>query len=127
LSEKGAAPAAHLSTWSELDSEEVYPGITRQVVNGACQSLVRYVYAPGSVFPIHAHPQEQVTVVISGAIAFTIAGGEHVLNSGQVAVIPGGVEHGARVVGSEPVETFNAPSPRREHSPGPARGAFSGE
>ena len=60
--------------WSEIPVEEVYPGITRQVVHGERQTLVRYVYQPGSVFPQHHHPQEQVTSVLSGRIEFDVAG-----------------------------------------------------
>ena len=119
--------AASSSAWSDLETEEVYPGITRQVVNGERQTMVRYCYAPGSVFPVHSHSQEQITVVVSGTIAFTVAGHELVLHSGQVAVIPGGVEHGAWVIGDGPVETFNALSPRREQSPGRDRGAATSE
>jgi quercetin dioxygenase-like cupin family protein len=119
---------ATMSTWADVQTEDVYPGIMRQVVNGERQTMVRYCYAPGSEFPVHSHPQEQITVVISGTIAFTIAGQEQVLHAGQVAVIPGGVEHGARVIGDELVETFNALSPRRERSPGPDRtGAAASE
>ncbi|MCC6944713.1 MAG: cupin domain-containing protein [Thermomicrobiales bacterium] len=82
--------------------------------------MVRYRYAPGSRFPLHSHPQEQVTLVISGSITFTVGGQEVVLGPGQVAVIPGGVEHGASVDGDAWVETFNAMSPRRDVAPGPA-------
>jgi quercetin dioxygenase-like cupin family protein len=105
--------------WKAIAAEEVYPGITRQTIDGERQTMVRYVYAPGSVFPLHSHPQEQITVVISGEILFTVGGEERLLGPGGVAVIPGGIEHGARVPGRETVETFNALSPRRETAPGP--------
>lgn len=111
--------AAATHSWSQLEEEEVYPGIFRQTVSGERQTMVRYRYAPGSQFPLHDHPQEQVTLVISGVILFTVAGNEVELGPGQVAIIPGGVEHGARVDGDEWVETFNAMSPRRDVSPGP--------
>lgn len=105
------------AAWIDLPSEEVFPGITRQVFHGSRQTLVRYFYAPGSVFPVHAHPEEQITVVISGTILFEIAGNPQEMRGGDVAVIPGHVPHGARVVGAEAVETFNAMSPRRDASP----------
>ena len=105
--------------WESIPATEVYPGITRQVVNGARQTMVRYVYQPGSVFPIHDHPEEQITVVVSGEIEFTVAGETITLSAGQTAVIPAGIPHGARVVGNQPVETFNALSPRREQHPAP--------
>jgi quercetin dioxygenase-like cupin family protein len=127
LSTRAADPIACSTAWSDLDVEDVYPGITRQVVNGLRQTMVRYCYEPGSVFPVHSHPQEQITIVISGTIAFTIAGREQILGAGQVAVIPGGIDHGARVIGNELVETYNALSPRRDQSPGPGPGATLSE
>jgi len=87
------------------------------VVHGERQTMVRYVYAPGSIFPVHAHPEEQVTVVVSGRIAFEIDGSSVELGAGQVAVIPPNVPHGAEVIGNDTVETFNALSPRRNPDP----------
>lgn len=103
--------------WDDVPVETVRPGITRAVVHGMRQSLVRYRYEPGAVFPEHSHPQEQVTAVLTGRIAFEIAGTRRVFGPGDVAVIPGGVPHGAEVVGSEVVDTINALSPRRDESP----------
>lgn len=103
--------------WDDVPLETVLPGITRAIVHGARQSLVRYRYEPGAVFPEHSHPQEQVTAVLSGRIAFEISGERRVLGPGDVAVIPGGVPHGAEVVGSEVVDTLNALSPRRDDAP----------
>ncbi|GIW04809.1 MAG: hypothetical protein KatS3mg059_1429 [Thermomicrobiales bacterium] len=103
--------------WSTIPEEDVVPGVTRQVIHGERQTIVRYVYQPGSVFPVHAHPEEQITLVLTGRIAFDIAGVRHELGPGDVAVIPGDTPHGARVVGNETVETFNALSPRRSASP----------
>ena len=108
-------------TWADLPVETVLDGITRQTVHGAQQTIVRYVYAPGAVFPQHAHLQEQVTLVVRGRIAFDIGGTRLELDPGDVAVIPGGVPHGAEVLGDEEVETYNALSPRRDAGPGPAR------
>ncbi len=104
--------------WNDLVADEPVPGVRRQIVNGVRQTVVRYVYAPGAVFPVHAHPEEQVTVVLRGRIGFDVAG-EHVeLGPGEIAVIPGGAPHGAAVVGPEEVETINALSPRRDAHPG---------
>jgi quercetin dioxygenase-like cupin family protein len=109
--------SASVTTWRDAPVEEVLPGITRQVVNGERQTLVRYVYQPGSVFPIHHHPEEQITVVVSGEIEFEVDGASVVLTAGQVAVIPSNVPHGAWVTGPEVVETFNSLSPRRSTNP----------
>ena len=103
--------------WVELETELVLPGITRQVVHAERQTMVRYVYAPGSIFPVHAHPEEQITVVVSARIAFEIDGSRVELSAGQVAIIPPNAPHGAEVIGNETVETFNALSPRRYANP----------
>lgn len=79
--------------------------------------MVRYVYQARAVFPIHAHPEEQVTVVVSGRIHFTVDGESVELGPGEAAVIPSGLSHGAEVIGDEAVETFNALSPRRAAHP----------
>ena len=104
-------------SWRAVPAELVRPGIERRVVHGDQQTMVRYLYAPGSVFPVHAHPQEQVTLVIRGHIRFDMAGESIELGPGDVAVIPGNTPHGAEVVGDEEVETYNALSPRREELP----------
>lgn len=108
------------ATWAVLPQTEVYPGITRQSIDGDLQTLVRYVYQPGSVFPVHHHPQEQITTVLTGCIEFSVDGVLAVLNAGDVAVIPADMPHGARVIGDAVVETFNSLSPRRETHPAPS-------
>lgn len=111
------ADEARVTNWAAVAAEEVFPGITRQTVDGERSTLVRYVYAPGSVYPRHSHPQEQITAVLRGRIAFEVGGEERTLGPGDVAVIPGGVPHGAAPVGSETVETLNVLSPRRTAEP----------
>lgn len=109
------------ANWSGVAAEEVYPGIARQIIQGERQTLVRYIYQPGSVFPQHQHPQEQITVVLSGRIEFDVVGTLYRLGPGDIAVIPGDTPHGARVLGDEVVETLNNMSPRRDEAPGPGR------
>ena len=104
-------------TWDAIVPEQVHPGVARQVVDGDRQTLVRYVYQPGAVFPVHAHPQEQITTVLSGRIRFEVDGVPILLGPGEVAIVPAGVPHGATVVGDDPVETLNSLSPKRTDHP----------
>jgi len=53
----------------------------------------------GSVAPVHAHSEEQLGTVISGAMEFEIAGERRVLRPGNVYVAPPYVPHGARAHG----------------------------
>ncbi len=109
--------AVAVVSWDDVVTETVAEGIRRQTIHGEQQTLVRYWYAPGAVFPAHAHPEEQITIVLSGTISFTVNEQLVTLGPGQIATIPGGVPHGAAVVGSEPVETLNTLSPRRSSAP----------
>lgn len=104
-------------TWDEIAPEHVYPSVERQVVDGGHQTLVRYVYRRGAVFPVHSHPQEQITTVLTGRIEFQVDGVSVLLGPGETAVIPAGIPHGTSVVGDETVVTLNALSPRRTTHP----------
>ena len=94
-------------SWDEIPAEEVFTGIFRQAIVTTSSTVVRYVYHPGCLFPVHSHPEEQITVVHSGEIEFTVDGAVVVLKEGQVAVIPGGTPHGARVTTGDVVVTDN--------------------
>lgn len=93
--------------WSEVESTELYPGIFRQAIVSASSTVVRYTYHPGCLFPLHQHPEEQITIVHSGEIEFTVAGEQVILRAGQVAIIPGDTPHGARVNADDVVVTDN--------------------
>jgi quercetin dioxygenase-like cupin family protein len=99
--------SARVIDWDAIEATELYPGVIRQAVTTTTSTVVRYTYHPGCVFPIHQHPEEQVTVVHTGVIEFEVGGEPVSLRAGQLAVIPGGVPHGARVIGNETVITDN--------------------
>ena len=103
--------------WSGIPVERPLDGVARQTLHSASQTLVRYVYQPGSVFPVHQHPEEQITIILSGTIDFTVDGAPVTLSTGECALIPANTPHGAKVTGSEVVETLNTMSPRRSTAP----------
>jgi quercetin dioxygenase-like cupin family protein len=105
--------------WSSVPTEAVAAGITRQTVQGDRSTVVRYVYQPGAVFPVHAHPEEQTTVVLTGRITFAAGGREITLGPGQSLLVPPDLPHGAWVVGDQAVESINVLSPRRDRGPSP--------
>jgi quercetin dioxygenase-like cupin family protein len=108
---------ASVIAWDDVPVEQPLPGVYRQTIQGASQTLVRYRYAPGAHFPTHRHPQEQITFVLAGAIVFHIDGARIDLGAGQVAVIPANTPHGADAEGDEWVDTVNCLAPRREAGP----------
>ena len=74
------------------------PGIRRKtLVHGPHTLMAEFKLAQGAVVPPHRHPQEQTGYLLSGRLVLTIANVEHDLRPGDSWMIPGGVEHGARV------------------------------
>jgi quercetin dioxygenase-like cupin family protein len=64
------------------------------------QALVSF--APGSSFPRHKHPGEEIIYVTQGTIEYAVAGKPVIVKAGEVLFIPNGVVHAARNPGTEP-------------------------
>lgn len=64
------------------------------------QALVSF--APGSSFPRHKHPGEEIIYVTQGTIEYEVAGKPVTMKAGEVLFIPYGVVHAARNPGAEP-------------------------
>ena len=50
-----------------------------------------------AIIPMHSHPHEQGTYLLSGGFETTIAGETRWVGPGELFIIPGGVEHSVRV------------------------------
>ena len=82
------------------------------MVHGEKTLMGHFKLAKGSVIPPHDHPHEQIGLLLSGRMVFTIDGVEHEVAPGDSWCIGSGVPHGARAVeNSVAVEVF---SPVRE-------------
>jgi quercetin dioxygenase-like cupin family protein len=90
---------------------EMLPGLDFQPVLGD-QMLVNFVsFQPHSEAPLHTHEEEQIVVVLEGEFDFTIDGHTRTMRTGDVAVIPSWVPHGA-VTHEHPcreMDVFNPP------------------
>jgi quercetin dioxygenase-like cupin family protein len=60
--------------------------------------VVRVDGPAGSLAPAHAHPHEQMCVIVSGRVRFRIGDEETQAGPGDVLHIPSGVEHEAEVL-----------------------------
>jgi quercetin dioxygenase-like cupin family protein len=99
--------------WTSQPGREVYPGDVVWDVTGEQLQVIRAHMSPGADFPIHSHVQEQIIVVLEGALEFDVDGQTQVVRPGQVIHIPPEVPHGGRVHGDEPVVTIEAFHPVR--------------
>jgi quercetin dioxygenase-like cupin family protein len=67
---------------------------------------------PGRVIGLHLHGQQAETIyVIAGESVLNVAGVDLPFNAGQVAVVPGGVEHWLRNDSVETVELLTIFTP----------------
>jgi quercetin dioxygenase-like cupin family protein len=109
-SSRAQASVCHASPTGYIRAIE---GIRRKtMLDGAHTQLVEFMLATGAVIPVHSHPQEQTGYLVSGHMILTIAGGDHEMRPGDSWTIPGGVEHGVKVLeDSVAIEVF---SPARE-------------
>jgi len=104
------------TNWHTRHLKELPGGIRRRVISTDKIMVVQYLYEPAAVFPAHQHPQEQIVLVEKGELEFWIESEENKfrLTPGSILTIPGNATHGARVCGSESVESINIFHPIKE-------------
>jgi quercetin dioxygenase-like cupin family protein len=84
--------------WNDIAPEQINPSITRQYISGDRVTIARFDLKKGGVVPRHAHENEQVSMVLSGALLFKIDGREMTIRGGEVMQIPGNVAHEVEVL-----------------------------
>ena len=63
---------------------------------------VRVDIAPGSVFPRHKHPGEEIIYVLEGSLQYVVEGQSPVtLKAGDALFVPAGAVHSAKNVGTD--------------------------
>lgn len=77
----------------ELPVKEPIPGFKGRFVHSDNMTVVHWRISANSMAPKHAHPHEQVTLVVEGEFELTIAGEKKVLKPGVVALVPPSIEH----------------------------------
>ncbi len=94
---------------------EALPGfrageLTMRPFTGERAMVVRVEAPAGAVVPPHAHPHEQITLVIQGRLWLRMAGEETELGPGEIVHIPSGVEHEVRFLAESLVfDVFHPP------------------
>jgi quercetin dioxygenase-like cupin family protein len=68
-------------------------------------------FAPHAPAPAHHHIEQQIAIVLSGELTFTVGGETQVMRAGDCVVIPPHVEHGgaAGPEGCTVVDVFTPP------------------
>jgi quercetin dioxygenase-like cupin family protein len=76
----------------------IFPGVEIQTTAGANMMLSVVRFEPESVVLDHAHPHEQMGLLVEGQLEFTIGGITRLLGPGDIWRIPGGVVHSVRAL-----------------------------
>ena len=85
--------AVHHYNWGKLEEEALSPLIGRKMIHGRNVTVARIRLRKGAVVPLHSHPNEQISMVESGALRFVIGGEERIARAGDTLVIPPEAPH----------------------------------
>jgi unsaturated pyranuronate lyase len=86
--------------FDDLAPEEPYEGVLRRAFSSSGATVMEYVFEPGAKFPVHRHPQEQITLVREGELQLTVDDESTTLRAGDWAIIPPQVKHGIASLGA---------------------------
>lgn len=89
------------------------PGVQMNVMTGGAMMANWVRIEPNAGVPTHAHPHEQIGLVLEGTIEMTIAGETRTLSPGHAYTIPGHLPHSA-VGGPDGCLVLDIFSPPRE-------------
>ena len=93
-----AGPSVRHFRWDDMPIEQVKEGLGRRLVTGERMMLAHIYLDKGSVVPLHAHDNEQLTYVLEGALHFWLGEDESeevIVRAGEVLHIPSRVPHKA--------------------------------
>jgi len=101
--------------WNPEDivSRVLAPGVTAKIASGEKLMFSLVTLAPYAVVPTHSHPHEQMGMMVSGTMEFTIEDETRALSGNEMYFVPGGVPHAAKA-GPGGAVALDAFSPPRE-------------
>jgi len=84
-----------IDIWS-TEAREVMPGYRGRFIHTDHTTHAYWDIEADAPLTAHAHPHEQIVNMLEGTYELVIDGISHVLNAGDVLVIPGNVPHSGR-------------------------------
>jgi quercetin dioxygenase-like cupin family protein len=103
---------AGYGSFATLPEERVTDKISRRQVAGEQGMIVWWSMKAGAHAAAHKHPHEQIFWMLKGKMEFRLGNERRICGPGDVAVIPGGVEHEAWF--HEDTEVIDVFAPPRE-------------
>ena len=104
--------AGQIFSWEDIDRYQFdEDGSECQIISGEHMHLIRAVYEPGSIYPMHSHPHEQFSLLLSGRIRLTVGEESREIGPGDGWYAPAGVPHGGEILGEEEAVFIDVYSP----------------
>ena len=101
--------------WNRLPWEGVRDGVERKLCNGVQATMASHRVSATAVTAMHAHPEEQIVYVLSGRVRYSVEEKIHLMEPGDVLLLPANVMHRAQTISDEPAVTLDVFSPRRTY------------
>jgi quercetin dioxygenase-like cupin family protein len=93
-----------------LPEERLSDKISRRTLSGKQGMIVWWKMKAGAHGAAHKHPHEQIVYMLTGRMDFRIGDEKRTMRAGDIAVIPGGVEHeGFFPENTEVIDVFAPP------------------
>lgn len=101
---EGSAAGTWFDTNTEVEPIEMLPGLVFRPIVGDKLAANIVSFEPHTEAPVHAHSEEQISLVLEGEFEFEVNGEKHLLKPGMAVVIPPNAPHGARTFDTSCVE-----------------------
>jgi quercetin dioxygenase-like cupin family protein len=108
-----AGPEAYFIPAGSGSKHPIFPGVEICTTAGTNLMLSVVRLEPDSVVLDHAHPHEQMGLLLEGRLEFTVGGITRLLGPGDIWRIPGGVVHRVRAL-DQPAVALDVFHPIRE-------------
>ncbi|MGO4883085.1 MAG: cupin domain-containing protein [Bryobacteraceae bacterium] len=96
--------------WNQMEEEQLNPLFGRKMINGRHITIAHIRLRKGASVPMHSHPNEQISMLESGAMRFVVSGEEVTLRAGDALVIPPDAPHMAEALEDTlAVDVFSPP------------------
>ena len=91
---------SRIFSWDQIERFEFeQEGNQTQIISGNNMHLLRAVFEPGAVYPMHSHPHEQFSVLLSGKILLTVGEEVREIGAGDGWYAGCHVPHGGKILG----------------------------
>lgn len=93
----------------QCSQHTIFPGVDIHTLAGQGMMLSLVTFEPFAIVQPHAHPHEQMGLLLEGELQFEIGGERSLVRPGQMWQIPGGVEHRcqAGAAGAKALDVFH--------------------